>query len=64
MEFRNINPLGDVIVGPESTLVPAGGKYEATGDAAERLLEQPENWTRVDKPAAKKPDTTPTDGDK
>lgn len=52
MEFKNVSPLGDLTIAVDGrpVTVEAGGKVEMTGEDAERLLEQPENWTRTDKP--------------
>ena len=52
MRFKNVSPLGDLdVVGVGQ--VGAGDEFVATGDLAESLLKQPENFERTDKPDTK-----------
>lgn len=46
MQIRNLRPVEvEIVDGP---LVDAGGTVEVDDDLAARLLDQPDNWARVD----------------
>lgn len=53
MKFKNVNPLGAVEVPILGRVLEAGEEFEATGDAAEALLAQPDNYVRTDGPKKK-----------
>jgi len=49
MRIKNVSPRGDLTI-PGVGRVAAGAEFTATGGLAESLLEQGENFERVDKP--------------
>ncbi|MGZ4518876.1 MAG: hypothetical protein ACXVXO_00320 [Mycobacteriaceae bacterium] len=52
MKFRNVSPLGDLLIPALGRQVDAGEEFEATGDVAQSLLKQSEHYERTDKPQA------------
>lgn len=49
MRFKNVSPLGDLTIDGIGH-VGAGEEFNATGDLAKSLQDQPVNFERVDKP--------------
>lgn len=57
MKFIYSGPIGGPVDLPALGLsVEPGQEFEATGDQAQSLLDQPDNFTRTDKPVSRTTD--------